>query len=128
MLLTGDVRIGADNPKAKVGMNEVAIGMSVPILAVELARHRMPGEYLSRATTMAEIFKVEDAAKAGYYDRVVPADELESTAMEEAKRLGQLQNPGFKNTKMFERGDIIHKIQSSFPREMARMSGKKSRL
>lgn len=129
MLLTGDVRIAADLPKAKVGMNEVAIGMAAPVLAIELARHRMPAKFLPRATTMAEIFTVEGAVEAGYFDRAVPADELEAIAMEEAKRLGQLKNPGFTNTKQFERGDIIKKMADTMPQEMIRMSGRtKARL
>ena len=40
-LLSCDVRVGADVP-AKIGLNEVAIGMALPKFAVELARERVP--------------------------------------------------------------------------------------
>ena len=57
MLFTGDLRIGvSDNAKAKIGLNEVHIGMPLPIVGMELARWRLsaksshtchyPGKYI----------------------------------------------------------------------------------
>lgn len=45
-------------PKYKYGMNEVQIGMTVPILGVELARHRMPKSQISKAVTQVMLVKV----------------------------------------------------------------------
>ena len=41
LLLSLDQRVGAD-VKAKIGLNEVQIGMGLPIFAVEMARERLP--------------------------------------------------------------------------------------
>jgi enoyl-CoA hydratase len=61
VLLTGDVRIGASGPY-RIGLNEVSIGMPVPVLAMELARDRIASGELARATRMATEYDPEDAA------------------------------------------------------------------
>ena len=48
VLLSCDRRIGAEGP-AKIGLNEVAIGMALPIFAVELARDRLQPAQLTPA-------------------------------------------------------------------------------
>ena len=55
VLLTGDVRIGAAGA-FRIGLNEVAIGMPVPVLAMELARDRIAVPELGRATLRAQIY------------------------------------------------------------------------
>ena len=41
VLLASDVRIAGSNPKAKFGLNEVAIGLAMPVYGMELARARL---------------------------------------------------------------------------------------
>jgi enoyl-CoA hydratase/carnithine racemase len=82
-LLQGcDMRIGASGPY-RIGMNEVAIGISPPVFAIELARSRLQPAYLSRTVTLGEMFEPEAAATAGFLDRVVAPDAIER-AIEEA--------------------------------------------
>ena len=69
-------------------------GMTIPIMAVEFARHRMPPTYMPRATTMAEIFDADTACSAGYFDAVVSPEALEAEAMASGARLAKLKNPG----------------------------------
>src|SRR6185369_13460742 len=61
VLLTGDVRIGAAGA-FRIGLNEVSIGMPVPVLAMELARDRLSPTDLACATLMAQIYTPEEAA------------------------------------------------------------------
>ena len=126
MLLTGDFRLGVkDHPKAKIGMNEVAIGMTVPKFAMQLAKHRMPASHVPRSTTLAEIYNTQSALEACYFDKLVSIEHLRIEAIKEGKRLGMLRNPGFKKTKQFERGNVIAIMRSSVPEEYERMLGKK---
>src|SRR5690606_4760846 len=55
VLLTGDVRIGATGAY-RIGLNEVGIGMPVPVLAMELARDRIVPTELGPATLLARIY------------------------------------------------------------------------
>src|SRR5262245_39765802 len=48
VVLTGDWRIGAQGA-FKIGLNEVSIGMPVPVLAMELARDRLITHEVPRA-------------------------------------------------------------------------------
>ena len=60
-----------------MGLNEVAIGISPPGFAIELARSRVHPAWLSRTVTLGEMFEPDDAVVAGFLDRVVAATEIE---------------------------------------------------
>jgi enoyl-CoA hydratase len=78
LLLACDVRIGTIG-KFRIGFNEVAIGISPPRFAIELARSRLHPAWLSRTVTLGEMFEPEDAVIAGFLDRVVPPSEIDVT-------------------------------------------------
>lgn len=117
LVLTGDVRIGTAGP-FRIGLNEVAIGLPVPVLAMELARDRLVSTELGRATLMAQIYDPEGAVKAGYLDEVVPADKLLDRAKEEATRLTGLARSAFKATKTRLRGRTIAHILDTLEDDM----------
>src|SRR5687768_5905894 len=83
LVLTGDYRIGATGA-FKIGLNEVSIGLPVPVLAMELARDRLSRRAIHHATLGAQIYDPSTALEAGYLDAVVPADQLQTRALAEA--------------------------------------------
>jgi enoyl-CoA hydratase len=97
----------------KIGLNEVAIGLPVPVLAMELARDRLAPTELARATLMAQIYAPEQAVPAGWLDEVVPPDRVIARATEEAARLGALSKPAFRQTKRRLRGRTIELIRTT---------------
>jgi enoyl-CoA hydratase len=97
LMLSADVRLAVAGPW-RIGMNEVAIGLTVPRFAVELARHRLTPPGFARITTAA-LFAPEEALRLGYLDRILPRDELEDAVREEAARLRALDMPSFAATK-----------------------------
>jgi enoyl-CoA hydratase len=92
LLLACDVRIGARG-KHRMGLNEVAIGISPPGFAIELARSRVHPAWLSRTVTLGEMFEPDDAVIAGFLDRVVPAKEIEQTLNDVTSALRNLNAP-----------------------------------
>lgn len=122
MLLSCDLRIGAAGA-FKIGLNEVAIGMTPPLFLAELASHRLSKRYLTRATTQAEIFSPEGAREAGFLDRVVPADALEAEALLDAQRLSALPHPAFRNAKLRERGHVAQRIRDGLAADMQTLTG-----
>lgn len=76
LLLACDVRIGALG-NFRMGLNEVAIGITPPGFAIELARSRLHPAWLSRTVTLGEMYEPEAAVVAGFLDRVVPANAIE---------------------------------------------------
>ncbi len=123
VVLTGDVRLGAAGA-FKIGLNEVQIGLPVPVLAMELARDRLTKTELHRATLLATIYAPDDAMRAGYLDEVVPAAELMARAKAEATRLGALPGTAYKATKARLRGATIEHIRVSLERDMASIMSK----
>jgi enoyl-CoA hydratase len=117
VVLTGDHRVVADGAY-KIGLNEVAIGLPVPVLAMELARARLLPTELTRATLLANIYTPADARAAGYVDAVVPADALAATAFAEAKRLAALSKPAFIGTKQRLRQATVDLIRNSFEEDV----------
>lgn len=112
-LLACDLRIGADVP-AKIGLNEVAIGLTLPKFAFALAEDRLVKPALPAATLGAQVYDVAGAARVGYLDQVVSADDLVTTAVAEARRLGELRTAAYAATKQNARADLIE-------RELARV-------
>jgi enoyl-CoA hydratase len=117
VVLTGDTRIGAQGA-FKIGLNEVSIGLPVPVLAMEFARARLTPTELTRATLFAQIYTPETAVTAGYLDSVVPADQLLDRAKEEATRLAGLARSAFKATKLRLRGGVIADIKARMAEDM----------
>lgn len=118
VVLTGDLRIGASGA-FKIGLNEVSIGLPVPVLAMELARDRLVKRELDRATLMAQIYSPEDAVAAGYLDAVVDPAELLGRAKAEAARLGALPGSAFRATKQRLRGRTIEYIRATMATDLA---------
>jgi enoyl-CoA hydratase len=81
LLLACDVRIGALG-KFRMGLNEVAIGITPPGFAIELARSRLHPAWLNRTVTLGEMYEPEDAVVAGFLDRAMPATAIDGALAE----------------------------------------------
>jgi enoyl-CoA hydratase len=121
LVLACDTRIGAADVPAKIGLNETAIGMGLPVFAIELARERLPTQHLTAATLQARIYDPAGALDAGYLDALVPAAELEETAVAEARRLGELPSNAYRSTKRQTRQSVIEKVLAGLDADMMHM-------
>jgi enoyl-CoA hydratase/carnithine racemase len=111
-----DVRIGAA-VKAKIGLNETAIGMSLPSFGMELARDRLTPRALPAATLGAQLYDPRGAVEVGWLDQVVPADECESAAIAEARRLGEYSPAAYAQTKRMLREPTIERARAGTTRD-----------
>jgi enoyl-CoA hydratase len=118
LLLAADSRIGADRP-AKIGLNEVAIGMGLPVFAVELARDRLDPRSFTRSVIQGQVFDAASAVDVGYLDRLTPADEVEQVALEEARALAELRRGAVRETKTRARGEMIERVLAGLDADMA---------
>lgn len=121
VVLTGDYRVGATGAY-KLGLNEVTIGLPVPVLAMELARDRLSKRAFVHATLLAQIYDPEGALAAGYLDVVEPADQVIARARTEATRLAALSRGAFSSTKKRLRGATIEHIRSTLDADMTAIS------
>lgn len=105
-MLACDYRIGADGD-FKIGLNETAIGMPMHRFGIELGRYKLPKNYFNRSLINGEIFNPKDAMKAGYYDRLVPVDQLDAAAAMAGQMFAQLKMNAFSYTKNASRKELF---------------------
>jgi enoyl-CoA hydratase len=116
LLLASDVRFGAAGP-FRIGLNETAIGLTVPRFAVEIARHRLTPPGFARVSTAA-LFAPEEALRLGYLDRVLEVDGLAGAAREEAERLRALDRPSFTATKARINERVLQAVRAALDEEL----------
>lgn len=112
LLLSCDHRIGSEGA-FKIGLNEVAIGMTMHYAGVELARNRIPRNYLTRSVINAELFDPETAVLAGFLDQVVEEQQLMATAQKLAKQMLALDMTAHHGTKLKERKEILAALDAA---------------
>jgi enoyl-CoA hydratase len=122
LLLAADLRLGARG-EYRLGLNEVAIGLPLPIFAIELARERLSRRIFERATSQAELYGPEAGLEAGFLDRLVDAGELEAAALAEAARLAELPQPAFGATKRRAHEALCARVRDTLRVDMARLTG-----
>lgn len=97
LLLSADVRVGVEGDW-RIGLNEVAIGITLPKFALALARHRLTPAACARIRT-GTLFDPCGAAAAGYVDEVVPATRLVDRCAEIAAQVSQVDPTAYVATK-----------------------------
>jgi enoyl-CoA hydratase len=112
LLLSADYRVGAAGPY-KITANEVAIGLTMPMAAVEICRQRLAPSHFNRAVIIAEVFSPEDAVAAGFLDRVVPDSELHEVAASAAAGLAMLVMDAHAETKLRARDQALRAIRAA---------------
>jgi enoyl-CoA hydratase len=117
LLLAADVRIGTEGA-FRVGLNEVQIGLTVPWFVIELARRRLHPGHFPRAVIDAAVYTPQQAIEVGYFDHVVPADELHAASRREAERLAGLDRAAHAATKLRARGDALAAIHEAIETEI----------
>jgi enoyl-CoA hydratase len=121
LLLASDVRLGLSGD-FRLGMNEVAIGLTLPRFAVELARHRLTPPGFARVTT-GSLFGPEEAARFGYLDRVLEAPALERAVREETARLRALDMPSYVATKARINEHVVRAVRTALDEELGPAAG-----
>jgi enoyl-CoA hydratase len=109
LLLSADYRIGVEGD-FKIGLNEVAIGMSMHDAGVELARGRLAPVFFNRSVILAEMVNPQDAITIGFLDKVVSESEFSGTVNFIAQSMTKLDMKAHYNTKLKARADLLAKL------------------
>jgi enoyl-CoA hydratase len=115
LLLCADHRVGAAGD-GRIGLNEVAIGLTLPWFGIEIARHRLTRPAFDRCTVTGVLLDPEEAAAAGFLDEVVGADALQETALAAARRLAALDPTAHAATKLRVRREVLAGIEDGIAR------------
>lgn len=112
LLLACDTRIGGHG-KYRIGLNETAIGMALPVFGLELAKARLSRRHLTAAVIQATIYDPEGAVDAGFLDRTTPVEGLLQAAVDEAARLADFPADAYAANKLGIRQETANVIRAS---------------
>src|SRR5262245_18583405 len=116
LMLAADVRFGVAG-EFRIGMNEVAIALTVPHFALEIARHRLTPAGFARITT-APMFGPDEALRHGYLDYVVDPAQLDAAVELELARLRKLDRPAFTATKQRINARALEAVRTAIASEL----------
>jgi len=114
LMLTADYIIGRRGD-FKIAANEVAIGMKMPRVAAAMLKHRLNPAAYQRAVTVSQLFDVESALDAGFFDELVEPDALQARAEAQADEFRKLDAKAHTSSKRRIRAKLIRKIRRSVP-------------
>ncbi|MEM8925836.1 MAG: crotonase/enoyl-CoA hydratase family protein [Actinomycetota bacterium] len=106
VLLGCDVRIGPDAP-IKVGLNEVAIGLTLPRWAMIIAGDRLSFRHRQQSVVNAKLYDGTGAVDVGFLDRAVEPASVMAEAMAEAATLAALDGSAYAATVRAFRRDTL---------------------
>lgn len=112
LLMSADYRIGTAG-NFKLGLNEVAIGMTMPRFGVEIARARLDPAHFELSVSCAQLYDAEGAVEAGYLDEAVDVDQLMRRAVSMAGQLSGLDMTAHRNTKLRVRAPLLRALDEA---------------
>ena len=116
IMLSVDYRIGVEG-NFKLGLNEVAIGMTMHHVGIEIARHRLAPAHFYRSVINAEIYNPEGAVLAGFLDEVVASDQLLNRANELAQAFRKLNMRAHAQTKLKTKAGYLELLDRSIEKD-----------
>ena len=112
ILLGCDHRVGPD-ADVKIGLNEVAIGLTLPEWALAIAGARLSPRHLQASVVNAQLYHGSGAVAAGFLDRVVAPEAVLDTALEHAALLAELDPAAYRATVQALRGPTLARMRTS---------------
>ena len=91
----------------KVGLNETLIGMTMHNFGIEMGRYHLTKSHFNRCVINGEIFSPKGAMHAGFFDRVVPAEQWPMAIPMAGQMFGQVNPKAFRETKLRSRKEIF---------------------
>ena len=117
LLLSADYRIGVHGTY-KIGLNEVAIGMTLPYFGIELARARLAKTHLGPAVSLAKVYDAAGALEAGYLDEAVSDEDLLPRAKYMAEQFAGLNMEAHRQTKARTREELSAALEAAIEKEL----------
>jgi enoyl-CoA hydratase len=96
-----------------IGVNEVAIGASYPVVALEIMRARLPDALQRELILRAGLYPSSEALRLQLADRVVAAAALDAEAVGLAAQLGAYSAEVYADTKLRLLADALERIDTA---------------
>jgi enoyl-CoA hydratase len=112
LLNSVDYRIAAAGA-FRITANEVTLGLTMPLAAVEICRQRLTPAHFHRAVSLAEVYSPQEAVAAGFLDEVVAPAELATAARARATALLALDPAAHAATKIRTRHQALSALAAA---------------
>jgi len=114
-LLSCDYRVGVAG-EHRIGLNEVAIGLTLPWFGVAIAHHRLTRPYFDRCAITGAVLGAEEAMRAGFLDELVAPEELPRAARRAADALAEINLDAHAATKLRVRAEALEGVREGIRR------------
>lgn len=118
LCLSADYRVGMRGD-FKLGLNEVAIGMTLPWFGIELARNRLEETRINAAVGLAQVYAPDEAVGVGYLDEVVESEALVERATALAAGFSTLNMDAHRATKARIREKFLKQLDQALERDFS---------
>jgi enoyl-CoA hydratase len=115
VLLSCDYRVGVTG-EYRIGLNEVAIGLTLPWFGIAIAHHRLTRPYFDRCAITGAVLGAEEAMRAGFLDELVAREELSGAARRAADDLAGINLQAHAATKLRARAEALEGIREGIAR------------
>jgi enoyl-CoA hydratase len=95
-----DVRVGVRDPKVRLGMTGVAIGLTYPPFVIDVFRARLPAAHAERVLLSAARFDTNEALALGLLDELAAPDDARAIAEKHLADRAALPRAGYVATKL----------------------------
>ena len=97
LVLCCELRVAVDDPKVRIGLNEVPLGLEFPPKLLKLVRRRVPPRWLERVILDGALHDPRTALEVGLVDEVAP--DAETVARTRLERLAAHPRAAYVATK-----------------------------
>jgi 3,2-trans-enoyl-CoA isomerase len=96
--------------KAKIGLNEITFGSTLPVGCVEMLKYCVGHGNAQKILYSGAMYSAEEARELGLVDQICPPEALLDTAKHVAKDFAQRDSAAFSNIKGLLRGPVAQEI------------------
>lgn len=105
LMMACDVRIAAPNPRIRIGLTEVAVGVLFPPAVWAMVQKRLPADSLDHVILSAGLFSPEQALQVGLVDAL--ADDALAAGQKQLATLERYDASTYATTKRMLRGGVM---------------------
>lgn len=119
LVLACDYRLGVEGDY-RVGLNEVAIGASYPLVAHEIVALRLPHARACELVLGAALYPASQAPRLGIVDELCPAERFPDTVLRRAGRLGGFPRDAYAHAKARLVAPALARVRAESPADALR--------
>ncbi len=94
-----------------IGIVELLVGVPFPSLPLEIVRYAVPAEQFQSLVYSGDLFDAEKAFELGLINSALPAAELETAALERARKYANIPSESFSATKKLMRQPALDRYE-----------------